>query len=175
MLQYLNKKMRKNNNLIQVIILIVTICNDVNAEVWSDPDTYLMWEVKSDYNIMHEYEWKDAEKYCDNLELVGYDDWWVPSTSQLKSLANIELFGEYSEDWEDWFLEYEEEKNGGYFIKEFFEYNMGTEGDYWSLSDYATGAKSEEEQAWFVDFEAGYDDWTYTTSQHYVRCVRSSY
>ena len=168
--------MKTNNNLIQIVVLIITIFfSNLYSEVWSDPETYLMWEIKTEDNVMHEYSWEEAEEYCDNLELDGYDDWWVPSTSQLKTLSNIPLFGEYNDNWEDWFLEHEDEKNGGYFVKEVFQYNMGTEGDYWAFSDYAVGAKTTEDQAWFVDFEAGYDDWTYSTSHHYVRCVRSSY
>ena len=147
----------------------------MGGDTWTDPTTSLMWEVKTDYNIMHEYDWQGANDYCDNLTLDGYNDWWVPSTSQLKTISNIEMFGEYSSDWEDWFLENEDYKNNGYFIKEALQYNLGTEGDYWSLSDYASGAKSTEEEAWFIDFEAGYDDWTYISSQHYVRCVRSIY
>jgi len=158
-----------------VFIVAILIKSFLMGDTWTDPDTNLMWELKTQYNMMYEYNWKEANNYCESLELDGYDDWWLPSTSQLRTISNIKLYGEYSDDWEDWFLENEQYKNNGYFIKKELEYNMGTEGDYWSLSDHAFNAKSEEEEAWFVDFEAGYDDWTYISSQHYVRCVRSSY
>jgi len=156
-------------------ILIVFIINkNLFSAVWTDSDTDLMWEIKSDFNIMKEYDWKDANQYCDNLVLNGYNDWWLPSTTQLKTLSNIDLYGEYNNGWSQWFLKNERLKNGSFFIKEKFKYNMGAEGDYWSLSDYAGRAKSEEEEAWFIDFEAGYDDYSYTNASHYVRCVRSS-
>jgi len=154
--------------------ILVLLVQWVFGEVWIDPDTYLMWEIKTEDNMMKEYSWEDANRYCNDLELEGFDDWWLPSTSQLKSLSNIDMFGQYKNSWEDWYIENEEHKNNGYFIKEALQYNMGMEGDYWSLSDYATSAKSETEEAWYVDFEAGYDDWTYTSSSHYVRCVRSA-
>ena len=119
-----------------------------------------MWEIKTDTNVMKEYNWNEANNYCDNLILNGYDDWWLPSTTQLKTIANRELYGEYNANWSKWFLKNEKNKNGNFFIKDKLKYNIG--------------AKSSEEQAWFIDFESGYDDFSYTNAIHYVRCVRSS-
>jgi hypothetical protein len=164
--------MHRNLHIFSIIFIFT---KQIFGATWVDQDTYLMWEIKNEYNIMYEYDWREANQYCDNLVLDGYSDWWLPSTTQLRTLSNIRLYGEYNSNWDRWFLANERYKNNGYFIKERIQYNMGTEGDYWSLSDYASSAKSEEEEVWFVDFEAGYDDWTYTSSQHYVRCVRSSY
>lgn len=156
-----------------IFFLIFIFSKELISDSWTDNSTSLIWELKNQNNIVSEYTWADANNYCDNLNLDGFNNWWLPSTSQLKTISNMELFGEFSDDWEDWFLENEDYKNGGFFIKEILQYNLGTEGDYWAFSDYAHSAKSEEEEAWFVDFEAGYDDWTYISSQHYVRCVRS--
>jgi len=145
-----------------------------SPSTWIDRDTDLMWELKSEYNIMNKYTWSEASEYCESLYLNGENDWWLPATAQLKSISNIEMYGGYNDDWEDWFLDNEENKNNGYFIKTYLQYNIGTEGDYWSLSDDISNARSEEEEAWFIDFEAGYDDWSYISTRHYVRCVRSS-
>ncbi len=160
---------------LNIFYIFIALLGELVGATWIDSNTYLMWEVKNEYNIMYEYDWREANDYCEHLVLDGYDDWWLPSTSQLRTISNIRLYGEYNENWDSWFLRSERYKNNGYFIRSELQYNMGTEGDYWSLSDYASTARSEEEEAWFVDFEAGYDDWTYTSSQHYVRCVRSSY
>jgi len=151
------------------------LSNSLYSETWIDPETYLMWEMKSEQNIMYEYTWKEANRYCDELVLDGYNDWWLPSTLQLRTVSNVYMFGEYNAGWDEWYLRNEKYKNNGFFIKRKFQYNMGAEGDYWSVSDKASFSKSEEGYAWFVDFEAGYDDWTYTSSQHYVRCVRAAY
>lgn len=144
------------------------------SAVWTDDDTGLMWEIKSDVNIMKEYNWKEANSYCDTLMLNGFDDWWLPSTTQLRTTSNVPMFGEYNANWNKWFLKNEKSKNGRFFIKIKLKHNMGNEGDYWSLSDHAATAKNEEDEAWFIDFEAGYDDFSYTNATHYVRCVRSS-
>jgi hypothetical protein len=177
---YLNSKesslmVKRVTSFFTIFSVFSVFSNSLYGETWIDPDTYLMWEVKTNYNIMYEYSWKEATRYCDELVLDGYDDWWLPSTMQLRSLSNVRMYGEYGADWDEWYLKAEEYKNNGFFIKTIFQYNIGSEGDYWSVSDNASISESEEAYVWFVDFEAGYDDWTYASSQHYVRCVRASY
>lgn len=171
---YLNSK--ESNLMMKRVTSLLTILltHSLYSETWIDPETYLMWEIKDDYNIMYEYNWRDANRYCDELTLDGYDDWWLPSTMQLRSISNVFMFGEYDMGWDEWYLDNEKYKNNGFFVKRKFQSNMGAEGDYWAVSDKAT-SRSEEGYTWFIDFEAGYDDWTYTSSQHYVRCVRAGY
>lgn len=48
----------------------------------SDPSTGLMWQAES--NCCH--EWDEAKSYCNNLILGLYDDWRLPSISELRSL-----------------------------------------------------------------------------------------
>ena len=170
------KKSHRNYNFYVFILLILLEFNDkLYSYVWVDYSTYLMWEIKTEENIMKEYTWKEAISYCNDLNLNGFSDWWLPSTTQLKSISNISLFGEYRDGWEDWYMTHEKYKNNGFFIKRELSYNMGLEGDYWTISDKMSTSKAEEDFSWFVDFDAGYDDWTYMTSFHYVRCVRSAY
>lgn len=46
----------------------------------------LMWQqTPSSEN----YSWEDAESYCENLELAGYDDWRMPSLKELFSISDF--------------------------------------------------------------------------------------
>jgi hypothetical protein len=158
-----------------LLFIFVLIYFDTNLQsyVWKDTESGLTWEVKTADNIVNEYTWQEAYNYCNNLILGGYSDWWLPSISQLRTLAHFPIFGEYNDNWEEWYLTYEQYKNNGFFIKYQLAYNMGAGGDYWAVSEKISSAKSKEDFSWYLDFDAGYDDWTYSTAQHYVRCVRA--
>jgi hypothetical protein len=148
---------------------------NLNADVWLDEDTGLIWEIKNQDNIYEEINFLNALSYCENLELDGYSDWWLPSVSQARTLAHFPMFGEYNDDWEEWYANYEPYKNNGFFIKYQLAYNMGIDGGYWAVSEKISFAKSAEDFSWYIDYSGGYDDWTYTTSKNYVRCVTSNF
>lgn len=45
----------------------------------------LMWQDDEDV-IDIQRDWKGAKEYCQSLSLLGYDDWFLPTKAQLKSL-----------------------------------------------------------------------------------------
>lgn len=86
----------------------------------------------------------DAIAYCENLNFVGYDDWYLPSVDELKSIVKAENYPKS-------------------IVKGFN--NVGP-SYYWSSSEYTS------EYAWIVLFI--YEDVVYyhKTDKSYVRCLR---
>ena len=56
-------------------------CDDV---YWADPDTGLLWENPPSYPVKG---WASAKLYCDELELAGHEDWFLPTISELRTLV----------------------------------------------------------------------------------------
>jgi len=56
----------------------------------TDLNTGLMWQQSPPSNG---YGWDQAETYCEDLELAGYDDWRLPTLKELFAIGN------YSEGW----------------------------------------------------------------------------
>ena len=61
------------------------------GDVWKDPSTGLMWQAKPRLDemasVFYGYMiWEDAENHCANLTLAEFDDWRVPTISELRSL-----------------------------------------------------------------------------------------
>ena len=44
-----------------------------------------MWQ---DDRQLHKMNWIEAKEYCQDLDLVGFHDWYLPSYSELKRLYN---------------------------------------------------------------------------------------
>ncbi len=146
-----------------------------DTEVWLDPETELMWELKTEENIDHRYVWsqedvaqaqnpelltddvKDIFSYANKLNrnrFAGYDDWKIPRIDELKTL-----------------LMNEKSKNNGfedrkYFIKEPLSKN--SLDSYWS----STTDKHYKKNAWNVYFGVGYVTTDFKYNESYVRCVR---
>ena len=59
--------------------------NDANVpeDVWTDLTSGLMWQVRS---TSQRLDWYSAIDHCDSLVYAGYDDWKLPSISELRSL-----------------------------------------------------------------------------------------
>ena len=60
------------------------ILDDLPEDVWSDPDSGLMWQVWPKYRARLLYY--EAIDHCKTLVYGGYDDWRMPSISELRSL-----------------------------------------------------------------------------------------
>jgi hypothetical protein len=52
----------------------------------TDNVTGLMWQQTPSSD---DYMWSEAEEYCENLELDGYDDWRMPSLKELFSISDF--------------------------------------------------------------------------------------
>lgn len=52
----------------------------------SDINTSLMWEQTPGAGPV---TWAEAQKYCEELKLAGYDDWRLPSLKELFSISNF--------------------------------------------------------------------------------------
>ena len=51
--------------------------------VWTDPNSGLMWQAGF---IDERFTWSLAKEYCKSLDYAGYDDWKLPSISELRTL-----------------------------------------------------------------------------------------
>jgi len=56
--------------------------DDAPQEVWEDSSSGLIWQNDSACC----YNWKNSKSYCKNLNWGGYNDWRLPSISELRSL-----------------------------------------------------------------------------------------
>ena len=121
------------------------IIRDNAKEVVLDSDTNLMWQDDSDAKNLTK-SWSDAIKYCEDLTLGGYDDWYLPNINQLISLVD--------------------RTKADPSIKSAF-LNI-TSFYYWSSTTY----KDHTNLAWRVYFLYGQSDWYDKGYAHYVRCVR---
>ena len=54
----------------------------------SDNTNRLMWEKINDGQIR---VWTEAKNYCNDLNLIGFDDWFLPTKDQLKLLLICDL------------------------------------------------------------------------------------
>jgi hypothetical protein len=59
---------------------------DSGDGIITDLNTELMWQQVPSADG---FSWQEAEDYCENLELGGYDDWRMPSAKELYSISNF--------------------------------------------------------------------------------------
>ena len=117
-----------------------------SGDLYVDKTNQIMWQDNADcrYKTM---TWHDAKRYCMDLELGGYDDWWLPGESQLSTLIDPAR------------------PRGRRIIKEL---NHFAPDGYWSATTYAWNAPF----AWVVDFQDGYSRSVEKLRLYHVRCFR---
>jgi hypothetical protein len=133
----------------KLFLVLSVLLGIASADLLIDTDTFFMWEDRAE-NKGTLHNWQEAKTYCEELELEGFDDWWLPSESELITIVD-------------------RSRPAGRRIKKGFIYYK-RDGVYWSASTYAWNAP----HAWAVDFGSGA---TYTLPKegyHFVRCVRCS-
>ena len=116
---------------------------DNAKEVVIDKERNLMWQDDSVASSTDK-NYKGAIAHCENMELAGYADWYLPSVDELKSIVKAENYPRS-------------------IVKKF----QNVYADYyWSSTEYSA------ELAWIVLFI--YEDVVYyhKSDPSYVRCVR---
>ena len=144
---------------------------DDTKEVVTDNTTGLVWQDNSDAKTMkkpwlteandnarnyNDTSGDTAATYCANLVLGDYDDWRLPTTSELVNIS----------DWS---------KSNPVLDTDYF-YNISSEdvSYYWSSDTDKTGGGSES-KAWAYDFTAyNFGDTFYKMSPLHIRCVRAN-
>ena len=119
---------------------------DNAKEILTDKARGLMWQDDSSAKSVQK-DWEGAKSHCQNLRHAGFDDWRLPTISELESLADVSKQAPA--------------------IKEGFK-NVAS-SLYWSSSPFVSGSKG----AWYVLFNYGYSSNGYKTGTFYVRCARA--
>jgi len=123
-----------------------TFKRDDVKDIVIDSATNLMWQDdKRAKNVKK--DWSDAKVYCQNLAHAGYDDWYLPSISELETLINTAKYNRA--------------------IKKIFRNTAFN--NYWSSSTNVSLSKD----ALLMNFLYGYPSYSYKTGEYYVLCARA--
>ena len=130
-------------------LFLLLLTTTLFSQVIIDKSTAFMWQdVAENRGVI--LTWSEAKENCEFLDEAGFDDWWLPSESEMVTIID-------------------NTRPTGRKIKKGFVYYKKNSA-YWSASTYAWNAP----HAWVVDFGNGA---TYTLpkeERHFVRCVRCS-
>jgi hypothetical protein len=155
--------------------------DDVEQTTWTDTTAGLMWQNGSDVGTVYS-TWDEAKTYCADLSWDGYDDWRLPTVSELRSLirgcAGTVTGGECGVT--DDCLDYAECLNDGCSGCSYLE-GPGLNGEYWpteilGLPDrYCSSSpvlEADDLHAWYVHFGAAEVYRNGIEDHAGVRCVR---
>ena len=121
----------------------------LGARTLTDDATAFMWQdVAENRGVI--LTWHEAKESCEALDQAGFDDWWLPSESEMATIVD------------------NSRPNGRKIKKGFVYYKRNS--TYWSASTYAWNAP----HAWVVDFGNGASYTLAKEERHFVRCVRCS-
>jgi len=132
----------------KALLFISFYAMSIFGGVLVDENTYLMWQdVPENKGVIH--TWKDAKEYCEELDEGGFDDWWLPSESELVSIVDTS-------------------RQKGRMIQKGFIYFKPRY--YWTSTTYTWNAP----HAWAISFNDGYSISIEKQRQLHARCVRCS-
>jgi len=121
----------------------------LEARILTDEATAFMWQdVAENRGVI--LTWHEAKENCDTLDYSGFDDWWLPSESEMATIVD-------------------NSRPKGRKIKTGFVYYKKN-SIYWTGGTYAWNAP----HAWVVDFGNGASYTAPKEERHFVRCVRCS-
>ncbi|MEA1982225.1 MAG: DUF1566 domain-containing protein [Campylobacterota bacterium] len=123
-----------------------TFTRDDAKEVVVNDKTGLMWQDDSRAKSVKR-EWEGAKNYCQSLNHAGFDDWYLPSISELETLIDTTKVNPAIRDG----------------------FKNVTSSLYWSSSPDVSFSKS----AWYVNFKYGSSYYNSKTNENYVRCARA--
>jgi hypothetical protein len=116
------------------------------SEVVNDTKLGLSWQDDSRAKSV-EKTWDDAKKYCFDLSLDGYDDWRMPSYTELLSIVDYD-------------------RDDPAIMPSF---QNTTSYDYWFFSL----DMRDSSRAWYIFFHTGSSFQDDKSSKFHIRCVRS--
>ena len=120
---------------------------DSAKKIVTNTRTGLMWQDDASVKSV-EKTWKDAKRYCKNLNFAGYNDWFLPTISQLESLADTKSYNPSIQK----------------------EFKNTVSNYYWSSSPDV----SDSNDAWSVYFKDGSSyNYSHKTTKRYFRCART--
>ncbi len=130
----------------------------------------LIWSDRSSNKM----NWSSAKQYCEDLTEGGFDDWRLPTISELKTTIQNCQSGGSSCRVSDSCLSSDcrskscycdgRSNNGGYYSK------LGDDDKVWLWS--SSTQSDRPDGAWLVGFSEGYVANGHKSSLNYVRCVR---
>jgi len=60
----------------------------LHAKVLLDDKTAFMWQdVAQNRGVI--FTWNEAKENCEELDQAGFDDWWLPSESEMATIVDI--------------------------------------------------------------------------------------
>ncbi len=136
-----------------IIILLVVLLASINSfaeekqknSVVTDKINAIYWQdnISSQKSLK---DWDDAVLYCDELVLNNVSHWRLPTFKELFSIVDYTRVHPA--------------------INPVFDFV--NEGTYWTSTKFAPSWS----RAWTIDFRTGETYYSYTTTNHTVRCVK---
>lgn len=150
--------------------------SDPGGDSIEDLTSSLVWQKNSPKKKMN---YDDAMGYCKKLRSAAYDDWRLPSISELKTLVVGCQSGTNACGISDDCLSAKRCYSGSCYCKE--TSGLGEKGYYWQGGLWGGGgdwfwsssmASGQAGYVWGIDFSRGALITHHTGSSYYVRCVR---
>jgi len=74
-----------------ILLILIGVSFSFAHIIVVDKNTNLMWQDNIDTEYVKK-TWEDAKQYCEDLELDGYDDWFLPTVEQLLTITDKSKF-----------------------------------------------------------------------------------
>ena len=135
----------------KIMVCILIACSVMMAEFVKKDDTVLdtksklVWQDNSAVESK-EMLFSEANLYCKQLSLAGYNNWRLPTLRELQNIVDL--------------------KRHDPAISRTFEYTG--RGNHWSSTPYV----DDSIRGWAVDFKSGSTSHNRHSYDYYVRCVR---